>query len=36
MGKGFKLTLLSILATSTFLTACGSSNNEKTPRAMIL
>ncbi|MGG3498075.1 cyclophilin-like fold protein [Peribacillus simplex] len=29
MGKGYKWTLLSILATSTFLTACGSSNNEK-------
>lgn len=29
MGKGFKLTLLSLLTTSMFLTACGSSNNEK-------
>ncbi|QIZ08160.1 hypothetical protein HFZ78_16665 [Priestia megaterium] len=27
LGKGFKLTLLSILGISTFLTACGNSNN---------
>ncbi|MFP5109424.1 cyclophilin-like fold protein [Neobacillus sp. C211] len=27
VGKGFKFTLLSILGISTFLTACGSSNN---------
>lgn len=27
LGKGFKFTLLSILGISTFLTACGSSNN---------
>jgi hypothetical protein len=29
MGKGFKLILLSIMATSMLLTACGGSNNEK-------
>jgi hypothetical protein len=29
VGKGFKFTLLSILGISTFLTACGSSNNGK-------
>lgn len=29
MGKGFKFTLLFMLAISMFLTACGSSNNEK-------
>lgn len=27
VGKGFKLTLLSLMGISTFLTACGSSNN---------